>query len=343
MPELPNLISFECTSSSCSRDLLNVLKTSPRLRSLVMLWDDWVGFPAIRDLPSLQTLRLYLDSDVLHEPTILALPILGIPAFTSLTTLALCDCDEHSRTIRQCMRLSFPNLRVVRLEKLYAPVPLVYDFIHRHPTILEVKVQFSLMTDLRFEAVVKLIDGTGTWRFPDGFPAAEYAGVILDQPSLEELDLLHPVPPNWLGSYGAFENFAFCRTPRSPDALEWYSWKGSLRPRYDCTALAVYFEDPEDDEEHLDPNELFQRLEARGFLGKLQEVRFTTEIAPKRRLYPEELDFAEVLVSLGQATSSLFFTLMTMLKLIHSCSARYPYNAWVQSVNCLCTYRCPSH
>ena len=144
------------------------------------------------------------------------------------------------------MNLSFPNLRVLRLERIGAQIPLVFDFIQRHSTILEANVQFaSSMAQERYlmvESLFPLIYGTGTWIAPSE------SGIVLAQPTNAALNFVHSMPPNSPESFGPCYQFAFERTPISPDAIQHCSSIGSVEPRYKCIAFAASFGNPSTDD-----------------------------------------------------------------------------------------------
>ena len=266
----PRLNSFEYTSAVASCSLVQSLEHCRELRNLTLVWSDLCSFDDLGTLSQVWTLRLYL---VLSPPSrceiLLVSPVGGISPCSSITTLALVNCSGHSKIIGQCLALSFPRLRVLRLEKLTAPVPLAYDFIQRHSTLLEVNVHFAcfISGSLRLEALLKLIHGTGTWIAPPR------SSVVPDQPSALQLNNSNPIPPSFPHYFGWLFEFAFCRTPRSTEAVEWCSPIGSVDKRYDCTAVALSFE-ADEMSNFAGANILFRTL--REHLPALEELRVTT-------------------------------------------------------------------
>lgn len=255
------LRSFECIYAACAPCILRSLQHCPDLKTVSLAWNDETPFPKAEYLSKVETFRLYLSRKIespattrRETPLGTTHPTLGLPAYTCITTLALHDCADGSDIVNQCMKLSFPNLRVLRLGFIVAAVPLVYDFIQRHTTILEANVEFPvrrLTSRLRFSALMKLIHGTGTWIAPEG------STVIVDQPVLPETVTGPLVPPEWEDNYGFFYRFAFSRRPIISQHMEEQSSTGSDQPRYDCTGLAIKFLEDEEDE---DP-ELYANIE----------------------------------------------------------------------------------
>lgn len=288
LSSFPGLISFECSDLVVTEKFLQTwLKCCGRLRNLVMLWHDMVAFPHMEDIPSVRTLRIYLcghgrpSGDYDPDPNV---SVAGYLPYKNLITLELFDRIElvPSQVIVQCMKLSFPKLRVLRLGGVETPVPPVYNFIHRHPTLMEVNITFTVTRSLHFEPLVKLIDGTGTWMQPPEI--GSLAGVKLDKPSNDELGS-GPVP-HPIGFYNNFSSFAFSRKPRSQSATEWQDWRGSSFPRYECTGLAIYFHThptTEQEEQCDDLTTFLTHLNDYGLAGSLGELRVCSHVVPRNR------------------------------------------------------------
>ncbi|EKM48716.1 uncharacterized protein PHACADRAFT_202488, partial [Phanerochaete carnosa HHB-10118-sp] len=234
----PNLVSFECvdavTTPGYNFEALSA--SSSGLRNLVLLWRCNLLFPEIGPFPKLKTLRLFMV-DVDRNGTLRPSPPIG--TYGSLRTLAIHELYSFEAIERCCRGLSFPNLRVLKLTYVEGQPSIIYDFVQRHSTLLEVNICFSNTWDeaspLRLEALLKLIDGTGTWVRP-----SEGSRLPVDQPSLKDVDAQSPTrPPSWKESYGVFYEFAFSRRPLSPEASRWRSSTGSPHARFKCTAFAV--------------------------------------------------------------------------------------------------------
>lgn len=242
-------------------------------------------------LPGVHTLRLYLSNVMLkedHSSRIFRDTSPFRPSYAGITTLQLVDRCGLSDVMQQCMSLLFPNLRVLRLEFCSHSVPVVYNFIHRHPTILEATVHFLSFKGkaLRIGPLIKLIDGTGTWIAPHGATNA-----MVDQPSMEEFDEENPVPNDLNDNYGPFYRFSFVRVPVSPGALRWTSWRGSDHPRYRCTGLAVHLAE---NESHLEDWETVSDFlqEMRSSLPHVEELRLMSPMP-----YRQGDTFLELIVS----------------------------------------------
>ncbi|GJE85828.1 hypothetical protein PsYK624_019070 [Phanerochaete sordida] len=245
------LRSFESYHAACELPVLESFAHCPHFHNLVTAWDDTYPFPdACHGLRKLETLRLYLTDPGVYPVWSRVHETRGVASFKTITTLALHSAIDFSYVIEQCLdNLSFPELRVLRLERITNEVAKVYDFIQRHPTILEATVHFIVHreTELRMEALLRLIEGTGTW--------------VAREPSEEEgldeatefniVDLNSPIPPDFPLVCGSFARFSFARRPLGPASVEYKSYKGSPTPRYECTALAAYFAEEGDEEKEF--------------------------------------------------------------------------------------------
>ena len=182
--------------------------------------------------PELHTLRL----EFLHKERRLQSP-LKIPAYAQLTTLAVSDNIGSEWLDDHLQRALFPCLRVLNLQHLVSPPWLVYQFIHRHPTLLEVNVGYDNSTDHWFawDRLVKLIDGTGTW----GPTSPRAPDPHFDDPEF----FTDGIPDLLTETYTVSKAFAFSRVPLYPEATQWNQPSGSPQPRYSATGLAVYVVD----------------------------------------------------------------------------------------------------
>lgn len=278
----PKLVSFDYAQSVASPSLIDSLEHCRELRNMVLAWSDHLSFPNMQRFPQIETLRLYLsreaDIDFLSTDehgfiTPKVHPFNNIPVFTTITTLSLHECCDFSEVVPQCMRLTFANLRVLRMEQVSADVSLVYDFIQRHSTILEANFYFTEGDDeaLRLEALMKLIDGTGTWIGPKGD-----SDILVDQATLLDMDDDDPYPPTFEPECGPFFRFAFLRRPLSADATKWRSSLGSAQPRYECTGFAIYI--TEDDLVYGTLDDLIGCLTTR--MPHLQELQVASKVIP---------------------------------------------------------------
>ena len=265
------LNSFECYHRPCSPYIVRLLQQCKKLCNLVLAWNDQKPFPEMELLSRVHTLRLYLAVDVRRREYVNH-PVFSRPTYKHITTLVLLNPCNHSAVISQCMNLRFPNLRVFRLESRCTSVPVVYNFIQCHPTILEATIHFSSFDNqsLRIEALLKLINGTGTWIAPTEDP-----DVVVDQPSATELDENNPVPPPLPHKYGPFYRFSFTRAPRTPTALQWKSQRGSQHPRYRCTGFAIYSVEHDEQGEWGTTMNFLRNM--RTTLPHLEELRLATK------------------------------------------------------------------
>lgn len=228
----PHLKSFSCWQANLTTEHLACLHGSPHLATLNILLAEVLEPVYFGHWPALRTLRL----EFLNKLRRLQAP-LRFPAYAHLTTLAVNDhvgsewLDNHLR------RAQFPRLRVLNLQDLVSPPWLVYQFIHRHPTLLEVNIGYDQSTNHWFawDRLVKLIDGTGTWG-PTS-PAAP-------DPSFDDPEFFRDgIPDLQTETYTVSIRFAFSRTPLYPEATQWDQLSGSPQPRYTATGLAMYIVD----------------------------------------------------------------------------------------------------
>ncbi|KAJ3541089.1 hypothetical protein NM688_g6134 [Phlebia brevispora] len=240
----PNLITFECLLGLFTPAEMRLLTaaSSQKLKELTISWHDRHGFVSQSSLPQLDTLRLYLkDPPSLHpinepfrQPTPLA-------PYTSITRLMLHETTyDASKFVQYYLeKAHFPNLRVLNLQEVMTSGNRTFDFIQRHPTLLEVNVSIDSVR-VRFESVHKLIEGTGTWCLPTN---GAIETVDIDQASYEETDIEDPRPPFIPDTWLLTHDFAFRRKPLKADSTQWQSSCGSKHPRYTTTALAFHVED----------------------------------------------------------------------------------------------------
>ena len=228
----PHLQSFSCWQGSFSIGHIMCLKGCPRLTSLNILVYEGIEPVYFGHWPELHTLRLefYRKLRRLESP-------LKFPDYAHLTTLAINDhigsewLDGHLR------QAHFPCLRVLNLRCLVSPPWLVYQFIHRHPTLLEVNIGYDQGTNHWFawDRLVKLIDGTGTW----GPTSPANPDPNFDDPEFHR----DGIPDLRTETYTVSNCFAFSRVPLSLEATQWDQPSGSPQPRYTATGLAMYIVD----------------------------------------------------------------------------------------------------
>ncbi|KAJ3475907.1 hypothetical protein NLI96_g11517 [Meripilus lineatus] len=199
---------------------------------------------------------------------------------------------EWDGSIWRCLDL--PNLQIFSVKGLGSnEVTHVYDFVQRHSTLLEVNLACSsfLDTPLRLEALIKLIEGTGTWNAEDP-PIFDYsfryryirrcldenAKLGFDEPRYVwcpydhgEEDRHYRFPEDIPDTSIVFRKFGFIRKPIFPDALEWRSSTGSEKARYYATSLALEMLD--DDEYHVNYQFIEDFLMLSYCFPELQELR----------------------------------------------------------------------
>ncbi|KAI0782352.1 hypothetical protein BC629DRAFT_551225 [Irpex lacteus] len=178
------------------------------------------SFSMLQRLSRLSTIRLYTagETDLLGpEPVTTTAttsdpesPLVSYPLITTLAIYSLSLSPPH--LIRECIKTcSFPNLTVFAVQNFESGnLAGLFHFIHQHPTLHEVNVDARRTTRIRVEAIMKLVDGTGTW------VATNDSGIKLSTigylpRQTEPPDLF---PPNIVPGNQVFcSSFAFTRAP----------------------------------------------------------------------------------------------------------------------------------
>lgn len=234
-----NLTSFECLDSPPTTDVLAKLNESKSLTSLTLVWNGQHKLYLYR-FESLKSLRVYVEG-----PRIWSLPS-PLVAPENLTKLVVHDSGfcRWSKELVLGRYVSFPSLRVLRLDECAAEPADIFEFIQIHSTLLEVSV--SLCDDentIRLEALKKLIEGTGTWKggdcegeLIDGEPNVEVTSPCPELVNGDEVSLHYK--GEFPDTHIQLDLFSFTRVPIMENATSWRSWRGSLRPRYKATGLA---------------------------------------------------------------------------------------------------------
>ncbi|KAI0347775.1 hypothetical protein BDW22DRAFT_1424042 [Trametopsis cervina] len=239
------LVEFRWTQDVCTDSTINHLASCPNLETLELAWEDRAEWPRLDLLPKLRTVRLALRYAIngeeaqrsSHEDS--DAPFI----FPSITTLAL----YHDRTLPSAFMAThlpprrFPSLRAFTLEGGEMNMHELFHFIHCHPTLLEVNIGMAPDMRIRPEALLQLIDGTGTWK---DTVVSYQMGIPICQITLQEYNEHAPYPQAWVWSpdergIPTCRDFAFTRIPWTPNATEWQHPIGSPFPRYACTALAL--------------------------------------------------------------------------------------------------------
>ncbi|KAH9934798.1 uncharacterized protein B0H18DRAFT_978343 [Fomitopsis serialis] len=222
------LQSFSCWDVMADQHILSLLWSCPDITVLELIWDQMRGLPDFRPWPRLAKLRLHFADS--NPPSSCVYPS-TFPSYDMLTTLMVFEEGHSSWLCAHIQEATFPRLRVISLQHTTIVPQAIYQFIHRHPTLLEVNVSMYdyYNTALVFEGLLKLIDGTGNWGDPND-PSNEGAVDIIDcDPD--------GIPPS--ETFITFTTFAFSRVPLAPLATEWRDWNGSAEPRYTVTTLAM--------------------------------------------------------------------------------------------------------
>ncbi|KAI0338700.1 hypothetical protein BDW22DRAFT_669107 [Trametopsis cervina] len=239
------LVEFRWTQDVCTNSTIDHLAFCPNLETLMLVWEESAEWPRLDLLPKLRTVRLALKYAINGEEARKPPHEDSSPPFIypSITTLAV----HHYRVLPSAFITThllprrFPSLQVLTLTGGELGPDELFHFIHCHPTLLEVNIANALSMEVRPEALLKLIDGTGTWKHTGD---AQHTGVPICQITPEEYNSLAPYPEDlvWTPPGDGIvvcDDFAFTRTPLSLSATEWQLPTGSPDPRYACSALAM--------------------------------------------------------------------------------------------------------
>ncbi|KAH9950926.1 hypothetical protein B0H21DRAFT_408732 [Amylocystis lapponica] len=216
-----NLRSFTCLEGVCSPPQLKSLEKCRQLSSLTLVWR-YSRFPDLSAWVKLRTIRLFLEWTLLA-----AYPPKQTLVVSSLTTLSVHGAEQSRRFSESICDMSFPNLRVLSLHETRAHVSAVYSFVQQHPSLREVNVSFWQYVRLSFDSLVKLIDGSGTWRRRTDTHAA------VDPPKF------HFDTSNDRETYMTFNAFGFARLPLVDPPAPPHGPTESAVQRYKVTALAI--------------------------------------------------------------------------------------------------------
>ncbi|CAL1694986.1 unnamed protein product [Somion occarium] len=254
----PYLHSFECLNRIPESVIMAKLSSCSQLKNLALVWPTHWPFPELRFNPQLETLRLKIVHKQANCPFAIN-TVFGarIRCHPSITTLHIMNFPGADWPDKRWIRCTFPNLRVFNLQNTETTPRSVYDFIQCHSTLLEVNVTFNDEVDLRLEGIIKLIEGTGTWRAPDDLTTWQDAGDVrryyltgegkkrfLDEPSQTHTEVrLFTFPDDIPGTRFTTDSFAFKRVSLTPEATEWRRREGSVVPRYKATQLSLQLTD----------------------------------------------------------------------------------------------------
>lgn len=253
---LVNLTALEMPHLVIEDTLVTALSHCEQLCTLAIACDESWPSSMLQRLSRLSTIRLYTagETDLLGpEPVTTTAttsdpesPLVSYPLITTLAIYSLSLGPPH--LIRECIKTcSFPNLTVFAVQNFESgTLAGLFHFIHQHPTLHEVNVDARRTTRIRVEAIMKLVDGTGTW------VATNDSGIKLSTIGYPPRQTEPPdlFPPNIVPGNQVFcSSFAFTRAPLPENDRPNISCA-----RYRCISLAMHrlAEDPgvvEEDEE----------------------------------------------------------------------------------------------
>ena len=247
----PSLRSLEVIECLPERNIMHSLQDTRYLEHLTLAWQDTWPFPDISYTPNLRTLRLNIVYRPDHSiPT--PFPSLD-PCSASLTTLHLNNVLPGDWPAHYWLELTFLQLRVLNVQHTSTAFQPVFDFVHRHPTLMEVNLDFESFKDIRLEAILKLVDGTGSWCTPSGcgtfvegnrrfYLTPEKTMVYLDESEVDLTDF-QSYPDDIPDTHYVTTEFAFKRVPLTPEATKWKQQAGSPIPRYQATEFFITLND----------------------------------------------------------------------------------------------------
>ncbi|KAI0688150.1 hypothetical protein BC835DRAFT_1374137 [Cytidiella melzeri] len=225
-----NLTTFECAVEVGECFLLTLSRTT-RLKSLAITCTTTRALSTLEGFASLETLRVNARPVSFDGFPRLRAYSHRDSSYTSITTLALHNCPS-SIFVDECIgTCHFPNLLSLKMKDVETTPVYTFLFIQRHPTLLQVNANWSRAC-IRLEALLKLIDGTGTWYPSSGskFCSISYNWAMTTP----------PFPPNIVsGVQVACSMFGFTRVPIHARAASWKSPAESLESQYICTALLM--------------------------------------------------------------------------------------------------------
>ncbi|KAI0752216.1 hypothetical protein BC629DRAFT_1598793 [Irpex lacteus] len=263
-----NLTSLEFPHNFLDKALVTALSYCTQLSALAVACNnEWPSF-MLEKLPRLATVRLYIavEHRTTERATANQQPETSYPRIATLALHSLPSGPPH--LVQQCIKsCRFPSLRVLLIQGFNTyDINDVFYFIHQHPTLLEVNVNTgSKSLDIRIEAIMKLLDGTGTWVKTNN-SAATLCRINYSLLEPEPLDLF---PPNISPGVAVFCNaFAFTRVPLYQDAILDTSLS-NCNARYRCTSLALH-----ELSEHPIPGE-------NDVSGVIQALAYMAQVAPE--------------------------------------------------------------
>ncbi|KDQ63291.1 hypothetical protein JAAARDRAFT_53516 [Jaapia argillacea MUCL 33604] len=277
IPLLPNLLDFECVDSPLTPKFLSSLAIHKSIRHLDLAWMS--TFPDTQQFPSLRALRLHISPSLFSLLDIDMSPPLH--THSSLTTLSIDSSYTWFDSI--VGHLNFPNLRVFCLQKTYSKPSDIFQFIHEHPSLMEVNVGFLGFDPVHMRALELLIEDTvPNWRDNSDFAIFAEEGWCFGGPC----DVYSLRAFAWMSI--DVEAFAFKRVPITPEAL---SYAHCRRPRYMATEVALRLRSEQPDQEDLG-NSPFIEIFDLGSLVAFHSVQYLCVECPTG----QATDFANLMV-----------------------------------------------
>ncbi|KAI0094307.1 hypothetical protein BDY19DRAFT_912184 [Irpex rosettiformis] len=231
------LTEFDFPYILLDESMINALGRCSQLRKLTV--GSCQGWPRamLEQLPSLSEVHLFAGN-CLHGHDLPSYP--RVLSYSFITTLSLHNMPAY--LVNDCMKsCRFPNLTVFLVQSLLSNPRSLFQFVHSHPTLLEVSVDTDTSV-IRFEALLMLIEGTGTWTTTDStqetnIHEAKVCTIIYEPPDTVPPDLF---PVNIVpGVQVICNSFSFVRSHLQPDIPRWSSPFASMSPLYKCISLAI--------------------------------------------------------------------------------------------------------
>ncbi|KAI0688149.1 hypothetical protein BC835DRAFT_334036 [Cytidiella melzeri] len=233
-----NLTRFKC-KEEVDESFISTLSRTTRLKSLAFIWEDAWPHSMLKSegFSSMETLRVTIhhrSGEANKSPK--SSSYSQSSTYPAITTLSLHHYRWHNpQLVDECITTCrFPNLAVLEFTGQRADAEILFQFIQEHPTLLEVNVDLVDQYSVRLEALLKLIDGTGTWT--NSPSRGSRSCQITYDPAVTTL----PSPPNIVpGAQVVCNAFGFTRIPKTARFAPWNTSVGSSEPRYICTGLLL--------------------------------------------------------------------------------------------------------
>lgn len=207
-----------------------IARSCPSIEFFYIGLPDVVQFPALCGLPCLKDLHI----KYVRLPAVLSYQrptLIGHPSLTVLSVEEFYGMARHE----MWQRILFPCLQSFTVVDTHSRSVVIYDFIRRHTTILDVNVSFARnpawLFGLSITSLVKLIDGTGKW-----IESKSMKG----EPDLPWHDHKIAIEDLVDHNHARFTAFGFVRRPICGyPTIRRGDPNGTAEPRYTATALSV--------------------------------------------------------------------------------------------------------